>query len=242
MGKASSSKKVERAARAAASSRGASERRELGFPMAVATVIILGIALVFVARENRAPATAPLIGDHWHSAYSIFDCGVEVPFFQSAADPDGIHSHQDSVIHIHPFNSSATGEDAQIGVLLEAMRSTVTRDAITTPEAGTISAETGCGDEAAVIKVARYQVDPTVELISVFDDDFESIPFLGDREAFVIAKVPVGENPPPPSATSLAALDAATGTPLDSQPIPLDATDSDGNLLNESTGNDAESE
>ena len=112
MGKASSSKKVERAARAAASSRGASERRELGFPMAVATVIVLGIALVFIARDNRAPAAPPRIGDHWHAAYTIYDCGTEVPYFQSAADPDGIHSHQDSLIHIHPFNSSATGEDA----------------------------------------------------------------------------------------------------------------------------------
>ena len=191
--------------------------------MAVATVIVLGIALVFVARDNRAPATPPRIGDHWHAAYTIYDCGVEVPFFQSAADPDGIHSHQDSLIHIHPFNSSATGEDAQLGVLFDAMQATVTRDAIVTPEAGTISAESGCGDEAAVIKVARYQVDPSVELVSVFDDDFADITFLQDREAFVIAKVPVGENPPPPSATALAQLDASTGSDLISTgTVPLD--------------------
>ena len=111
-----------------------------------------------------------------------------------AADPDGIHSHKDSVIHIHPFNSSATGADAQMSVLLEAMFATVTPEAITTREAGTISAADGCGDQAAVIKVARYAVDPEVELISVFDDDFGSIPFLQNREAFVIAKVPAGED------------------------------------------------
>ncbi|NIR38430.1 MAG: hypothetical protein GWN79_14960, partial [Actinobacteria bacterium] len=50
MGKASSSKKVQRAARAAAASRGASERRELGFPLIVTLVILLGIGLVAVAR------------------------------------------------------------------------------------------------------------------------------------------------------------------------------------------------
>ncbi|MEM9467138.1 MAG: hypothetical protein AAGA90_17330 [Actinomycetota bacterium] len=230
MGKASSSKKVERAARAAASSRGASERRELGFPMAVAAVVVLGIGLVVIARDNRAPATPPRIGDHWHAAYTIYDCGVEVPFFQSAADPDGIHSHQDSLIHIHPFNSSATGDDAQLGVLFDAMQAEVTSEAIITPEAGTISADTGCGDEAAVIKIARYQVDPTVELVSVFDDDFSDITFLQDREAFVIAKVPAGEDPPPPSATSLAQLDASTGSDLiSSGTVPLDTeSDSDG--------------
>ena len=192
--------------------------------MAVLAVVVLGIGLVVVARGNRAPATPPRIGDHWHAAYTIYDCGVEVPFFQGVSDPDGIHSHQDSLIHIHPFNSSATGDDAQLGVLFEAMGAEVTRAAIVTPEAGTISADSGCGDEAAVIKVARYQVDPNVELVSVFDDDFESVPFLADREAFVIAKVPAGEDPPPPSDTSLAQLDASTGSDLISTgTVPLDA-------------------
>ena len=224
MGKASSSKKVQRAAKAAASSRGASESRELGFPLVVGIIVLLGIGLVFLARENRAPASPPVIGDHWHAAYSIYDCGAEVPFFQSTADPDGIHSHQDSLVHIHPFNSSATGDDATLGVLFEAMRATVSRDAITTPEAGVISAADGCDGEPAVIKVARYQVDGGVEIVSVWDDDFGDIQLLQDREAFSIAKVPVGENPPPPSATALAQLDASTGSSLIStDTVPLDA-------------------
>lgn len=224
MGKASSSKKVQRAAKAAASSRGASESRELGFPLVVGLIVVLGIGLVFLARENRAPASPPVIGDHWHAAYSIYDCGTERPFFQGSADPDGIHSHQDSLVHIHPFNSSATGDDATLGVLFEAMRATVSRDAITTPEAGVISTADGCDGEPAVIKVARYQVDGGVQIVSVFDDDFDDIQLLQDREAFSIAKVAVGENPPPPSAASLAQLDASSGSSLIStDTVPLDA-------------------
>lgn len=223
MGKASSSKKVQRAAKAAASSRGASESRELGFPLVVGVVILLGIGLVFLARENREPPSPPRIGDHWHAAYTIYDCGVEVPYFQSVLDPDGIHSHQDSLIHIHPFNSSATGADATMGVLLEAMQASVTREAITTPEAGVLAAADGCDGEPSVIKVARYQVDPAVVLQAVYDDDFESIAFLQDREAFSIARVPVGEDPPPPSPQSLAQLDASTGSDLIStDTVPLD--------------------
>ena len=185
-------------------------------------MVLLGIGLVGLARSSREPAEPPRIGDHWHSAYTLYDCGVELPVFQSVADPDGIHSHSDSLIHIHPFNSSATGADAQLGVLLDTMRATVTRDAITTPEAGEILAETGCGDEEAVIKVARYQVDPTLELVAVFDDDFGQVPFLTDREAFVIAKVPVGEDPPPPSATALASLDGSTLATDLSGPVSFD--------------------
>ena len=46
VGKASSSKKVQRAAKAAASSRGTSEKRELGFPLTIAAVVILGVACI----------------------------------------------------------------------------------------------------------------------------------------------------------------------------------------------------
>ena len=116
-------------------------------------MIILGIGLVGVARANREPAEPPRIGDHWHAAYTIYDCGVEVPLLQSLADPDGIHSHQDNLIHIHPFNSSATGDDAQLGVFFDAMFVTVDQDAITTPEAGRIAASDGCGEEAAVLSL-----------------------------------------------------------------------------------------
>jgi len=239
VGKASSSKKVQRAAKAAASSRGASESRELGFPLVIGLVVILGIAMVLVARTSRDPLSAPRINeDHWHAAYTIYDCGNEVANLTSGADPDGIHSHNDGLIHIHPFNSSSSGADAQLGVFLEAMRATVTRDAIVTPESGTIAAADGCDGEPAVIKVARYQVDPDVSLSAVWDDNFDSIQFLNDREAFVIAKVPVGEDPPPPSDRSLAQLDESTGSqqistdtvPLDTVPletVPLDTTPSD---------------
>ncbi len=181
----------------------------------VGLVVILGLGLVFVARQNRDVGTAPAVNqDHWHAAYTVYDCGEPLAHFQTQTDPDGIHSHRDSVIHIHPFNSAAAGANARMGIFLETMGASVSRDGISGIEFGDIEAATGCDGQAAVIKVGRFEVDPEVELVAVYDDDFDSIQFVGDREAFSIAKVPVGEDPPPPSDASLLQLDASTGSDL----------------------------
>ncbi|MEY2570167.1 MAG: hypothetical protein QOE63_517, partial [Acidimicrobiaceae bacterium] len=81
MGKASSAKKVARAARAGGSRR-SGQRRALGFPLAVGTVIVLGLLLVVFARNERTANARPLVntgaagvsGDHWHEPYSIYTC------------------------------------------------------------------------------------------------------------------------------------------------------------------------
>ena len=210
MAKASSSKKVQRAARAASSSRGASERRQLGFPLVVALVVVLGVFLVIFARGSRDPLTSPTTEDHWHSAYTIYDCGEQVPRFRNEVDPDGIHSHGDSLIHIHPYNSSATGDDARLGVFLDAMNASIDVEGIfaDSGEFAPILAEDGCDDEPGVIKVARWNIGAAggPEIIEVHEDDFDDIRLLGDGEGFSFALVAVGDDPPPPASDVVASL------------------------------------
>ena len=122
MGKASSSKKVARAARAGGR-RKVRGQRGLVFPVAIVLVAALGLALIFYARnENQASAaTAPIANqDHWHTAYGVYICDKFITAFphgldQNAADPLGIHSHGDGVIHIHPFSSTTSGKNATLG-------------------------------------------------------------------------------------------------------------------------------
>jgi hypothetical protein len=74
MGKASSSKKVARAARAGGNRR-AGQRRQLGFPVAVGAVLVVGLLLVFFARERRNADAFPRANkDHVHSAIDIYTC------------------------------------------------------------------------------------------------------------------------------------------------------------------------
>lgn len=231
MAKASSSKKVQRAARAAASSRGKSKLRRFGFTLFVFIIVVLGSVMVVLARGSRDPVTAPTTGDHWHSAYSIYNCGALMPWLSGQADPDGIHSHGDSIIHIHPRNSSATGDDARTGVFFETMNVSVSAEGIfaNNGEFAPIVAEDGCDGTPGVIKAARWNVAPGVEpeLVEVFEDNFNDIRLLRDGEGFSFALVPEGEDPPPPDAEVVASL---VGVGADIQwpgPDPLTTTPED---------------
>ncbi|HEX2383969.1 MAG TPA: hypothetical protein VHI95_15095 [Acidimicrobiales bacterium] len=74
MGKASSAKKVARAARAGGT-RKSGQRRPMGFPIAIVAVIVLGLMLVLFARDRRNADAFPRANtDHVHSAYDTYVC------------------------------------------------------------------------------------------------------------------------------------------------------------------------
>src|SRR6187397_724629 len=104
MGKASSAKKVARAARAGGRGSRGGRRRSLLFPASVTVVCILGVSLILYARtQDKAEALQPGITDHWHAAYGVDICGeLQPPLSSGTADPNGIHTHDDGVMHIHP--------------------------------------------------------------------------------------------------------------------------------------------
>jgi len=227
VGKASSSKKVQRAAKAAASSRGTGEKRERGFPLLVLAVVLLGVGLVFAARSSRDELVAPFRTDHWHAAYEIYDCGTLQPAVLTELGPDGIHTHADSLLHIHPRNSSATGNEARLGVFMDGSGLEINTDLIDATGSFDTGFElvdnsTGCDGSESEIVVTRWNVDGPagLEAETTYRGDFADIRFLHEREAFTIAKVPVGEDAPAPSAAVLARLDTNTGTTnLESDPL-----------------------
>ena len=215
----------------------------MGFPLVLVAVVILGMVLVVFARSSRAPAAAPRVGnDHWHSAYAVYDCDRFLPAFTSAADPDGIHSHQDGVIHIHPWNSSAAGDDARFDVFFEAMGVRISDDEISGPGIGVLEAGSDCNGEPTVIRAVRFtRIDPDAadadepvsglgdvyEVAEEYSDDFSDVRLLGDLEAFTFARVPVGaEVPPPPEDRLQTAFGASVGNLISTGPeTDLDPTD-----------------
>lgn len=218
MGKASSSKKVARAARAGATTK-SSERRELGFPLAVAVTIILGSALVLYARSDDASAVEPKIGTHWHAAYGIYNCDKwEPPVQDNGQDPHGIHTHdadataEGGIMHVHPFDSSAGGSKATLGVFFETLGVKVSNDKIELPSGTVLQNGAKCGDKDAVLQIVRFDAPggasaspDNYSQAEVYTKDFTKIRYREDREAFTIALVPEGTTVPKP--TSISQLD-----------------------------------
>lgn len=228
MGKASSSKKVARAARAGTASRGR-ERRDLGFPLVLAVIVLLGSSLVLYARSTRSDAIAPRIntgaagvdGDHWHVAYGIYNCDRwEEPITRGGNWPDstGIHTHNDGVIHIHPFTSAASGTRARLKVFFETMGVKFNDDELELPNGTVLKSGTECNGKTAKLQVARFNADDPDAPPEIITDNLGNIRFLADREGMTIALVPEGEPiPPPETLTNIDALagvdDGGTVTP-----------------------------
>lgn len=124
MGKASSSKKVARAARAGGRV-SVGQPRSLLFPGVMTLVVVLGLALVLYARDNRRGgdlAGVPQLGDHIHMALAVNVCGKFQPDIPEFESPVGLHSHGDGVLHIHPFSQLGVGSNATLGRFFQDAR------------------------------------------------------------------------------------------------------------------------
>ena len=210
MGKASSSKKVARAARTAGRGRAG---RSYGWSAAVTGIVILGIVLIVVSRGGSADAVAPKLGDHWHAAYGIYDCDHFLPPLTDVVQPDetGLHTHGDSLMHMHPFGTRYTGKGANIGNWGITVGLEVTDTSI---KAAGIDKKNGdtCGDEAATLqlKVWSGPDDETGRLIEKDFADYNPQEFT----LWTLAFVPEGTDipkPPPEAIESLRAPSDVSG-------------------------------
>ena len=211
MGRASSSKKVARAA-STGGGRTARGTRPLGWYAAIAVVTILGVAgIVFSRAEYRqelaagADGTAPVANqDHWHAAYGIYACDEFLPALTDERDPKGIHTHADGIIHIHPFVRSAAGRNATLAVFADAAGLELEDDRIEVPGGKTYEAgETECGGKDAIVQIKVNEKPVVTEEVANIK--------LNDGDLITIAFAPKGaELPPPPSAADLSRLDPET--------------------------------
>jgi hypothetical protein len=220
MGKASSAKKVSRAARTGGRV-SSGQPRSLLFPSVLVLVVVLGVSLVVYARNDRnshANKGTPQLGDHIHEAIAFNVCGDfldNIPTFESRI---GIHTHGDGVMHIHPFSQLGVGANATIGRFLKDAKSEgkldVSLNDTTLKYLGETYKEgkTKCkGVTDPELRVAYWSdVQNAASKPQVTTGGFSKLPitkngggytiFYGDRKAAI---------PKPPNAAKLAELGAA---------------------------------
>lgn len=240
MAGSSSAKKVARVAAKSGSGRpaGASDgsQRNWLFGVAIVVIIALGMGIVLFARDknggggdNSTPPRANLQdgepSDHWHAAFAVNVCGKEIsPLQDGPTDVQGIHTHGDGLVHIHPFTRSAAGERATLSKFFKQVDFTVTDsgfqlpEGTTTEDGGTTVKEgvTTCGGEEGELVLAHWNDALTAASTppdKIYRGDFGSVKFTEDGGAFTLAYVVKGSEdiPAPSSAAQIQELGAADG-------------------------------
>jgi hypothetical protein len=194
------------------------------FPALLGLIVIVGTLLVVFARSNQQAEAHPQIytgtsGDHWHVAYGIYICDHFVDPLSDgpAGDQLGIHTHADGVIHVHPFQSSSAGTNAQLGVFLQDTDVTLTDSKISLPDGTTMEeGKDTCDGKPATWSIAYWtnadEAAKGAKPTTIFTSDFSKIRFKDNLAAITIAFLPEGETiPPPPSIATLHNLSDVPG-------------------------------
>jgi hypothetical protein len=182
---------------------------------------------------------------HWHSAYGIFQCDKYVAPIDGYefADPVGLHSHDDGLIHIHPFLLRVSGRKARLGEWMDAVYLTASKSQLKFPTPGartrtgsvsvpsdyvTLKAKSACKDKKG--KTVESQISLYVwdsekdKSASVYGGGFGDVR-VGENKAYAFVIAPKGTKiPKPPSMAALskpsdvvsplpAAAEVASGTP-----------------------------
>ena len=221
MGKASSNKKVARAARAGGRV-SSGQPRSLLFPGVLVLVFVLGISLVAYARHDRNQdglGGVPQLGDHIHQAIAVNVCGEFLPDLPEFDSSVGIHTHADGVIHIHPFSQLGVGANATLGRFVDdtvdaGLEFTLSDSKIqfqgTTAEEG----ETECeGVDDPQLRMAYWtNVRDAESLPTVTTGAFNDLRLTQDGAGITLFfGDPDADIPKPPNAPQLDALGAADG-------------------------------
>lgn len=238
MATSSSSSSAKKVAKLAQRGKGKKVRFQGGtlFPAVVLGVLVLGLLTIVYARQSRPdPGTLPpQVGDHWHAAYGMYVCDGWLPklvgnqeetvtdsqgnrsYVNDTFGRTGIHSHDDGVIHYHPYSTASVGSRARLGVFLDVYGVELSEDRLALPEEqGGDVFEVGefqCNGEDVVIKVVAWDNYTDTGEGRTYITDLPDVRISNDGMVFTIAVVPVdAEVSMPPWAADLPALGAVDG-------------------------------
>lgn len=229
MGKQSSTKKVQRAARAGGGRKVSRRESSMLWPGLISVIVVVGLVLIVVSRSDkqaadmeerpRLAATNP--EDHWHEAYGINVCGSYLGNIPEAMS-GGIHTHGDGLIHIEAQNSAETGKNANIGKFASNVGNgfRITDTSLRPPGGEQYENGEKCGVKSA--RVSAFVWDSATDTEPrVVTEDIAKVR-LRDQAVFALSFNPPGTKLEKP--TSVAELPSqrrdTTGTTVAPEPLP----------------------
>ncbi len=229
-----SSSSTKKAARLAQKGKGKRVRFQGGtlFPMIVLAILVIGLGTIVYARASvpAADSSPPTIEDHWHMAYGFSLCDQPDTFVQLSGNLEeqggehfndyartGVHSHDDGVIHWHPFTSAAVGKNADLGLFLDNYGVELTDEKLTFPEGQNVNGlreyvegETKCPDgKEGELSVTVWQSPDDTSSGDTYVSGFDDIRMTKNSLVFTISFQPRGtDKTMPPWAAQLEELGA----------------------------------
>lgn len=235
MASSSSANKVARVAARSGGGNKAKKQANWIFPVAIVAIVALGVGAVLYARDLNAGAgdnsespRANLANgepfDHWHASFAVNVCGKELPAVSDVqADTLGIHTHDDGLIHIHPFATRASGKRATMAKFLDQVGIQVTDGGFQVPEAMATDGETTvkegetmCGGKPGELVLAHWddaRTAATAPPDKITKTDFGSVRLSENFGAYTLAYEVKGQTdiPAPSASAQIEELGAADG-------------------------------
>lgn len=154
------------------------------------------------ADERAEDRAAPVAyEDHWHAAFGVYVCDGFLPATPEFEGTDGIHTHGDAVIHIHPFTGQAAGDNARLSLYLDGAGIEVSDDELRVDGRAYAEGDDTCGGEEGEVVVLRWAD------VRAGDAEAERVDtnarFRSDGEGYVVAYVPSGTEVPKPESVAL---------------------------------------
>jgi hypothetical protein len=228
MGKASSSKKVARAA-GTGGGRTSGGRTPWSYYGVIAVVVVLGILGTYASRQHRnsqiagAGNVAPTVGGTaWNEAFAVYECGKFVPNIKTTKDPVGLTTQGDGIIRIHPFVKSAAGKNATLGKFASSIGMRLNAAELQIPGGHLYHDGDSCEGKPGHVYVKQfaYAGDP----VGVLQNTDPSRVLLADQQMLTIAFVPTSAKstiPAPPASvqTALKAVAASSSSTATTTPV-----------------------
>ncbi|MEZ5320812.1 MAG: hypothetical protein R2698_01790 [Microthrixaceae bacterium] len=196
----STSKKVKRVQQSGVTRR-AGQRRPLAFPAAVTVIVIVGLLLVWWARDNRVHAGGdkPRANrDTWYEAFGVYQCDDYLANLAAPKNPGPISTKGNGVIMVAPDSDDTAGDNATLGKFFSNSGIKVTDTSVRLPDGTTLKAGDTCGAGSkkttkTVLRMFAWPPQSAEDTkAEIVDEDFGEVRFAQDKSVYALALVPEG--------------------------------------------------